>query len=170
MRWNSDKRSRIRKPEGKPPTILQMPLSLESMLDDDLSLRLISTTPHYARSYLTAYHFGMFLEGRSQPVGDIELRLGNDLDLKLYSGHIGYAVDPEFRGQRLAARSLLLLLPLARRHGFRELWITCDPDNYASRRTCERSGAVLQEVVAIPTSHLLYRLGLRHKCRFLRKL
>lgn len=170
MRWKTSKCSRTRKPEVQARTILQAPLTLDSMQDGDLSLRLVSTTPHYARNYLRAYHFGMFLAGESEPVGDIELRLGDDLDLTLYTGHIGYAVEPEFRGQRLAARSLLLLLPLARRHGFREIWITCDPDNHASRRTCEWSGAILQDVVAIPPHHPLYHQGLRHKCRFLHKV
>ena len=37
-----------------------------------------------------------------------------------------------------------LLLPLARRHGLQTVWITCNPDNWASRRTCELAGAELR--------------------------
>ena len=35
-------------------------------------------------------------------------------------------------------------------HSLDRLWITCDPDNRASRTTCERLGAVLVEVVTVP--------------------
>jgi tagatose 1,6-diphosphate aldolase len=41
-------------------------------------------------------------------------------------------------------------VPLAVRHGLSELWITCNPDNIASRRTCEAAGAELVEVVDLP--------------------
>ncbi|MCW5872433.1 MAG: GNAT family N-acetyltransferase [Candidatus Eremiobacteraeota bacterium] len=145
-------------------------LAPEPMRDRELCLRLLSTSPDQPSSYIHTYHFGMYLDGVPEIVGDIDLRLGDDSDLLLYSGQVGYGVDPQFRGRHLASRSLQLLLPLARRHGFRELWITCDPDNFASRRSCERLGAVFQGIVAIPARHEFYALGLRHKCRYRLKL
>lgn len=98
--------------------------------------------------------------------GTVSLRVGSSDDLELYYGHIGYHVYPPARGRHYAERSVRLLLPLARRHGMRELWITCNPDNPASRRTCERLGAVLVETVRIPGDHLLFLRGERHKCRY----
>ncbi len=146
-------------------------LNLETMSDGELELRLVSTNPaDPERSRVAAYCFGMFLPGRRHKVGSIDLRLGESLDLKRYGGQIGYGVLPRFRGRRLASRALLLLLPLARRHGFRELWITCDPDNLASRRTCERAGAVLHDIVEIPPGHEMHERGLRKKCRYLLEL
>jgi tagatose 1,6-diphosphate aldolase len=59
-----------------------------------------------------------------------------------------------------------MLLPLARAHGLTTLWITCNPDNIASRRTCERIGARLVEVVDVPEGTPLYRRGERQKCRY----
>ena len=87
-------------------------------------------------------------------------------DVALYAGNFGYNVDPEFRGQRLAERACRLLIPFAVRHGFDHLWITCDPDNSASRKTCERLGATLIEVVTLPEDLDMYRDGEREKCRY----
>ena len=47
-----------------------------------------------------------------------------------------------------------------------ELWITCNPENVASRKTCERLGAVYIETVSLPTNHILYERGERQKCRY----
>jgi tagatose 1,6-diphosphate aldolase len=58
------------------------------------------------------------------------------------------------------------VLPLARRHGFRELWITCNPDNVASRRTCERLGAELIDIVDVPRDNAVYGPGSERKCRY----
>ena len=54
--------------------------------------------------------------------------------------------------------------------GFRELWITCNPDNQASVKTCERIGAQFVEQVDVPESCELYGRGDRVKLRFLWKL
>ena len=59
-----------------------------------------------------------------------------------------------------------LLFGLARRHGLSELWITCNPDNIASRKTCERLGAEYVETVSLPRDHVLYQRGEREKCRY----
>ncbi len=98
--------------------------------------------------------------------GRIELRVANTSDILLYAGHIGYHVDTAFRGRHYAARACRLLYDLARRHGLREIWITCDPDNLASRRTCELAGASFVSIVAVPEYHPFYKAGSHAKCRF----
>jgi predicted acetyltransferase len=121
-----------------------------------------------------AYHFWMRLAvpaGADVPpsprvAGGIALRIGDTPDLRRYIGHIGYNVYPAARGQHLAERSARLLLPLARRHGMSTVWITCNPDNPASQRTCERLGAVYVDTVDLPTSHELYGRGERQKFRY----
>ncbi len=45
------------------------------------------------------------------------------------------------------------------------LLITCNPENIASRRTCERLGAQLLETVAVPNDHVFYSRGDRFNCR-----
>ena len=97
----------------------------------------------------------------------MSLRVGEQEELRLYYGHVGYAVFAPARGRRLAARAVRLILPLARRHGMHELWITTNPDNAASRRTCERLGASYVETVDVPRGSSLFARGERQKCRYL---
>jgi len=137
------------------------------LIDGDLELLCVEKKagdPRKGRA--PVYRFKMAHTNRGEELGHIELRIGNTHDLVLYGGHIGYGVHPEHRGHRYAARACRLLFPLARRHGLTTLWITCNPDNIASRRTCELAGAELVEIVDLPTSSDMYQRGERQKCRY----
>lgn len=98
--------------------------------------------------------------------GSIGLRLGRTPSIEMYFGHLGYHVLPPARGHHFAQRACRLLFPLARAHGYFTLWITCNPDNLASRRTCEHLGATLVDTVAVPHDNPLYQQGDRQKCRY----
>jgi predicted acetyltransferase len=98
--------------------------------------------------------------------GTVTLRVGSTPAVERYYGHIGYHVYPPARGRGFAERSCRLLLGLARRHGIKTLWITCDPANAASRRTCERLGMRFVETVDVPQNDPLWARGERQKCRF----
>jgi tagatose 1,6-diphosphate aldolase len=138
-----------------------------NLRDDDLELELdryFMADPE--REWLPAYHFNMRRAGSSAVAGTINLRIGNPDRIVLYRGHIGYSVKPEYRGRRFAARSVRLLTPLAAAHGINPLWITCDPDNLASRRSCELAGAELVEILDVPANEEMYQLGIRQKCRY----
>lgn len=117
-----------------------------------------------------AYTFWMRLRPSYNPpvpmAGSINLRIGFSLDLTHYVGQVGYGVFPPARGKHLAERACRLVLPLARRHGMREVWITCNPDNLPSRRTCERLGGELVEELDLPSDHPLRLRGDTRKCRF----
>jgi tagatose 1,6-diphosphate aldolase len=108
----------------------------------------------------------MVSKSAQQIVGGIDLRIGTSQRLIMYAGQVGYGVDEIFRGHRFAARSVRLLFPLALRHHLNPLWITCNPDNFASRRTCELAGGTLMEIVPLPNSDELYLEGEREKCRY----
>jgi len=137
------------------------------LTDDDLELALVGRyTPDPANQYAPMYRFEMRSYGSIRSMGIIDLRVGHAAYLERYAGHIGYRVEPEYRGHRYAARSCRLLFPLARLHGLNPLWITCDPDNLASRRTCELAGAKLVGIVKVPHGTELYRLGQCWKCRY----
>ena len=122
------------------------------------------------RRRVPMYHFWMRLRPEFHvPVpmgGSITLRAATTPDIEMYYGHIGYGVYPPARGRRLAERACRLLLPLARHHGLNPLWITTDPENHPSRRTCERLGAELVEIVDVPVGHTLYQRGEKRKCRY----
>jgi len=118
------------------------------------------------REWLPTYHFNMQRAGSLEVVGWINLRIGNPERIVLYRGHIGYGVNPDSRSRRFAARSVRLLLPLAAAHSLNPIWITCNPDNLASRRTCELAGAELVEIIEVPPEEESYRYGIRQKCRY----
>ena len=112
------------------------------------------------------YAFDMTLAGTGLRVGSISLRLGSSRYFLNHVGHLGFAVDPEHRGHRYAARACQLLLPLARKHGLNPLRLVCVPENTASRRTIEGLGGVLEDLVPVPKDGELYRLGERLNCRY----
>jgi tagatose 1,6-diphosphate aldolase len=113
------------------------------------------------------YHFWMKTNNPNQPIaGGIGLRVGDTFELAMYYGHFGYHVYPASRGHHYAERACRLLLPLAAHHNIKPLWITCNPDNLASRRTCERLGGQLVEIIPVPTDNALYQRGEKEKCRY----
>jgi tagatose 1,6-diphosphate aldolase len=121
-----------------------------------------------ANGIAPGYHFWMRCHDTPDlPIaGGIGLRIGSSPDLERYYGHVGYHVYPTHRGRHYAERAVRLLLPLAARHGQRTLWITCNPDNWPSQRTCQRLGAALVDTVAVPADHALFARGEREKCRY----
>ena len=127
------------------------------------------------RGWMPSYHFWMKLHpmpgnrAAAAPIriaGGIGLRIGTNDEIRKFAGHVGYPVYPPARGHHYAERACRLLLPLARAHGSRELWITVNPDNVASRRTCERLGASLVDTILIPADHPFFARGERAKCRY----
>ena len=138
-----------------------------TLIDGDLRLVLAGKYPGAPKEgVVPVYRFKMTLVGSREEIGRIDLRVGNTRYIVMYAGHIGYRVHPKYRGHHYAARSCRLLIPLARSHGLRTLWITANPDNFASRRTCELAGAEFVEIVDLPEDTDLYRMGDRQKCRY----
>lgn len=138
------------------------------LVDGELRLALIETVQGNPKRWSGAsgYAFEMRHARTGERMGYLSLRFGDHEFLVRYAGHIGYSVEPPYRGHRYAARSCLLVLPLARLHGARELWITTNPDNAASRRTCEIIGAKYIETVPVPPGNDMYDRGDREKCRY----
>ena len=111
-----------------------------------------------------AYRFHILYGG--ERAGTVSLRIGRSELVLRYAGHVGFGVDPRFRGRALAERAVRLILPLAATHGLSPLWITCNPANLASRRVLERLGAEYVETVSLPADYDTYAEGEREKCRF----
>lgn len=132
----------------------------------DLELRLTDYTLH-AFHRVPTYFFRMMSIDRDEELGNINLRVGSNVHIERYAGHIGYGVHPACRGHHYAARSVILLLPFARRIGIDPLWITCDPENGASRRSLELAGAEFVEIVEVPNDCGIRKFGNKlHKCRY----
>jgi len=132
----------------------------------DLELRFSDFSVHSFHRVPT-YSFRMFSQHSEQELGNINLRIGSTPHIERYAGHIGYNVHPAHRGHHYAARSVALLMPLARRHEIKPVWITCDPENSASRRTLEIAGAEFVEIVDVPKDCGIRRFGGKmRKCRY----
>lgn len=137
------------------------------LVDRELELIIVEKYQGNARlNFAPAYRFKMVNSYDGREMGRIDLRVGNTEDLRMYAGHIGYRVREAYRGRRLAARAVRLLLPLARHHKLGTLWITCNPDNLASRRSCELAGLTFTEIVKLPSDNEMYKRGERQKCRY----
>jgi tagatose 1,6-diphosphate aldolase len=132
----------------------------------DLELRLADYSEH-AYHRVSTYFFRMMSVDREEEMGTINLRIGSTRHLELYAGHIGYSVHATYRGHHYAARSVKLLLPLARTLGLDPIWVTCDPENIASRRSLEIAGAEMIEIVDVPEDCGIRKCGGRtRKCRY----
>lgn len=136
------------------------------LVDDDLELVLVETMPaDPQRGYVPQYEFEMRKTGSPGALGTIRLRIGDEVTLK-YAGNIGYEVHEEHRGHKYAARSCRLILGLARVHGLDAVWLTVDPKNVPSQKTCRAIGARYVETVRIPKTHDAYQEGSRYRRRF----
>jgi tagatose 1,6-diphosphate aldolase len=133
--------------------------------DGELVLELAKFAPHPVHKVPT-YYFRMVNAHSREELGGINLRVGSNSHIELYAGHVGYTVHPAHRGHKYAARSLRLLIPLARELRLDPLWITCDPDNIGSRRSCELAGAKLVEIIDVPETCVIYGSGHKQKCRY----
>jgi predicted acetyltransferase len=137
------------------------------LTDGEISLELATQVPgDTTKGWAPANHYQIQKVTTKEKVGQIDLRLGYTWDLVHYGGQIGYGVREEFRGHHYAAKACLLLKPIAKQHDMDVLWITCNPDNWPSRKTCEYLGATLVEIVALPETSDMYRAGERQKCRY----
>lgn len=117
--------------------------------------------------YVPAYIFNIRLDGVAEPIGSIDLRIGNVPSLIQYSGHIGYSVDEKWRNRNFATRSCKLLFPIALKHGLECIWATCRPDNYASARVCEKAGGEFVDIVELPENHeMRQQEGRTHSKRY----
>ena len=115
-----------------------------------------------AKNWLPAYHFAICdLSGTR--MGLCDLRIGHNEGV-YYGGNIGYGVGEPHRGRHYAGKACLLLFQLAKKHGMDYLYITCNPENTASRKTCEYAGGVLEGVVDVPEDNDMYQRGERKKC------
>lgn len=88
-------------------------------------------------------------------VGKVVLREGT-VQERYYDGHIGYTILPCYRGHNYAYQATLLLCDIAKQKGFKELVITCSPENTASKKTIQKLPAAYIETKPVPKEFLLH--------------
>lgn len=144
-----------------------LPRAVPNLVDGDLTLQLREIAPAKPEDrWAGACTFEMRETSTGCHAGLVQLRFADTEELLFYGGHIGFGVDERFRGRRYAARSVKLLLPVAKRAGMAELWITCDPDNVASQKSILLAGGEFAESVDIPEYSPSYPKGRRVAMRY----
>ena len=118
----------------------------------------------FKKGFVPAYMFGIVsVTNKENFLGKIVLRVG-DNEKTFYGGHIGYKVEEELRGRNYASKACVLVREVALSHGMKKLIISCNPNNIPSRRTCEKVGARLKNIVDLPKDNDLYQRGERQTC------
>lgn len=133
--------------------------------NDIIQLKLEKTVEgNEEKDWVPAYHFAI-CNNEGTKMGVCDLRIGHN-DKLYYGGNIGYSIEEEYRGNHYAAEACLLLFKLAKKHNLEYVIITCNPDNIASRKTCEYAGGELLEIVELPEDSDMRELGETQKCIF----
>ena len=134
------------------------------LANDEIQLRLERTAEGDAeKGWVPAYHFAI-CDRQGRKMGTCDLRIGHNSNT-YYGGNIGYEIHEEYRGHHYAGKACLLLFQLAKKHGMDHLIITCNPDNYPSRKTCEYAGCRLVEIAQLPEDNDMRReAGETEKC------
>lgn len=134
------------------------------LASDEIFLKLKKTAEANPNKRLApAYYFKICLLDGTE-IGFCDFRVGHTEKL-YFGGNIGYTVYEQYRGRHYAGKACELLFKLARKHGMNYLYVTCDPQNFASRKTCEYAGGKLESIINLPTDNDMYiNDGERHKC------
>ena len=99
-------------------------------------------------------------------IGQLSYRTGES-PCVYYFGHIGYHIDPPYRGHHYAYRACKMIENEIRQSGKTSVIITCDPDNMPSRKTCVRLGCLFERVAQVPED-IYNKYEISHtKCRFI---
>ena len=122
------------------------------ILSDELELFLYETQKEdYQKQTPPTYVF-QIKSRNNETLGMLRLRLTDDTNFLSYYGHIGYFIKTSARGHYYAAKALKMVLPLAQFHGINPLLITCNPNNQASIKTCQKAGAIYLKTITFGTS------------------
>jgi len=94
--------------------------------------------------------FSIIEKSSGRIAGEIALRIGEAPCLD-YLGHIGYHIDPSYRGRHFAMRACALCRSFLKEVGMHSAVITTDEDNLPSIRTCEGLGCRFECTVDVPS-------------------
>ena len=118
-----------------------------------------------SKNWVPAYHFDI-CNPSGDKMGTCDLRIGYNENI-YYGGHIGYRIEPAFRGHHYAGKACEILFELAKKHGMEYLYITCNPDNLPSSMTLLYLNGELLEIVELPEDNdMCVDDGETEKCIF----
>ncbi|MBK5243087.1 GNAT family N-acetyltransferase [Clostridium sp.] len=134
------------------------------LTDGEIDLKIEDKTPsNEGNGYVPAYKYRITLYNSNDSIGNIDIRIGYNENI-FYGGHIGYGIKKSYRGNNYASKACKIIRQIAIAHGIDKLIITCNPNNFPSRMTCEKAGLKLKEIVDLPPYNEMYREGERQEC------
>ena len=107
------------------------------------------TPPEPAMGFGREQIWRITLHNSRKEIGQISYRDGESRCI-YYFGHIGYHIDPPYRGNHYARRACLILRKEIIRSGKNSVVITCDPENEPSRKTCVSLGCLWEGITSVP--------------------
>lgn len=142
-----------------------LPAPPQGLSYGDVRLRFAEAVPgDPARGFVPYYHFRILVADGSD-AGHINFRVGDTEHVRVCAGHIGFEVLEPHRGHGYAYQACQAIAPFVR-SVYDAVIITCNPDNYPSRRTIERLGACFIDEIAVPLHDPAYERGARIKRRY----
>ncbi len=94
----------------------------------------------------------LWLVDGDEYIGRASIRHELNDELLLVAGHIGYEIRPTKRRQGYGTQILALALERAREMGIYKVLVTCDTDNFGSRKIIEANGGKLENEIQVPNS------------------
>lgn len=123
---------------------------------DILTLKLIETCKGDAL-VIPFYYYNIYLN--TTPVGKISIRIGHNRH-SYYNGNLGYEIDEPYRGRGYAKLAVEMLYKVALYHKMTHLIVSCDEDNYASKKVIQKLGAIYIETISPPKNYIYYYKGM----------
>jgi predicted acetyltransferase len=134
------------------------------LTDGEIDLKIEEKRPsNDGKGYVPAYKYRITLHNSNDSIGNIDIRIGYNENI-FYGGHIGYMIEKPYRGNNYASKACKIIKQIAIAHGMDKLIITCNPNNFPSRMTCEKAGLKLKELVDLPPYNEMYIEGERQEC------
>ena len=93
--------------------------------------------------------------GETRILGAVDIRLALNDYLFRIGGNIGYGVRPSERRKGYAGKMLALALDRCRELGMKRVLVSCDEDNPGSRRTIEKNGGILENIVDFESERVM---------------
>lgn len=139
---------------------------LDHLYGDEVDLMIVEKLPEDKENgYVPSYKYNIVLHNTDTVVGKIDIRIGYNEGI-YYGGNIGYSVEEKYRGNAYSSKACKIIGQVAKAHDMNKVIVTCNPDNFPSRRTCEKLDMKLLKIVDLPEYNDMYLEGERQKCIF----